>query len=664
MPYWLPLDGIRAVAILAVLVFHVSPEPLPGGFTGVDVFFVLSGFLITSITLQDLGTSTFSLKEFYLRRVQRLLPNALAMVLVTLLLWMWFAPPSASRQPAVHGLWTLVNLSNVYVWRELGGYWGAAAEQAPLTHTWSLAIEEQFYLLFPGTLLLLMRLQPGRVRPWLVGAILTGFAACVVGTFTRPAATFYLLPTRVWELLLGAGLAALRSPVAGGVAGRRFAIGYCGTQWAGWIGLLMVLLGFWVINEHASFPGVIALLPTVGTVLLLASVVEGESRVSRWLASRPMVFVGKRSYSLYLWHWPCITFGKLQAEVLGFSRLTGALLGVMGGIVLAGLAYGAIEQPLRRRERGRSWRLAAIAAGFVAVAATCSAVAVRRVATDPEGLFEPTTFSGKAYDTGRTADQDLRQFERYSDVRLPVVPASQRDCWRSGGVIHRHGGERPKVVVFGSSHAMAFSHLIDDLCRTEGIPVAFLAADNGTPAFFESKWTLSFSSMDDAREFNDARRRWLREWQPDVVFVIDRWDAHADDARQFDTSLRAFLEEVTPLVGRVALVAQVPTVKSWRDINLREYVLWRRGREQVLPRLMPDSKEALRQEIAAVAEAATRDYPKLRVLRPDHEFLLPDGSVRYALGRVFFYADDNHLSDAGAESVRGMFEEMIHEILH
>ena len=97
MPYWLPLDGIRAVAILAVLVFHVSPEALPGGFTGVDVFFVLSGFLITSITLQDLGTSTFSLKEFYLRRVQRLLPNALAMVLVTLLLWMWFAPPSAFR---------------------------------------------------------------------------------------------------------------------------------------------------------------------------------------------------------------------------------------------------------------------------------------------------------------------------------------------------------------------------------------------------------------------------------------------------------------------------------------------------------------------------------------------------------------------------------------
>ena len=167
-PYLLPLDGVRAVAILAVIVFHVWPIALKGGFTGVDVFFVLSGFLITSILLQDIHEGNFSIREFYLRRIQRLLPNLLVTVLFVLLLWALWMPSSATRQTGCHGLWTLFNLSNIYVWRELGGYWGDTAEAAPLTHTWSLGIEEQFYLVFPFFLLLVVKLQPARVHFWLI----------------------------------------------------------------------------------------------------------------------------------------------------------------------------------------------------------------------------------------------------------------------------------------------------------------------------------------------------------------------------------------------------------------------------------------------------------------------------------------------------------------
>ena len=207
MPYRASLDGIRAIAIVAVLIYHVSPGWLSGGSTGVDVFFVLSGFLITSIILHDIQDRCFSMQEFYLRRIQRLLPNAIACILAVLLLWTLFLPANASVQPGVHGLWTLVNLSNVYVWRYLGGYWGAAAETAPLTHFWSLGIEEQFYLLWSVALLVVFKLRAKLLPALIIGALLASFAASLITTPIDPVAAFYLPATRTWELALGALLA-------------------------------------------------------------------------------------------------------------------------------------------------------------------------------------------------------------------------------------------------------------------------------------------------------------------------------------------------------------------------------------------------------------------------------------------------------------------------
>src|SRR5262249_14853787 len=146
----------------------------------------------------------FSMREFYLRRIQRLLPNAVLTILTVLLLVSLLLPPSTVRQTANHSVWALFNLSNIYVWRYLGGYWGDSAEFSPLTHTWSLGIEEQFYLCFPSFLLFLGRFQPKRVRFWVVFAAVLSFGTCLYGSYEYPSATFYLLPTRVWELLLGA----------------------------------------------------------------------------------------------------------------------------------------------------------------------------------------------------------------------------------------------------------------------------------------------------------------------------------------------------------------------------------------------------------------------------------------------------------------------------
>ncbi len=660
MTYLKPLDGIRAIAIIAVLVFHISPTALRGGFTGVDVFFVISGFLITSILLNDIHEGRFSIREFYLRRIQRLLPNIVVTVLAVLVLWTAFLPLSTARATGSHALWTLSNASNIYIWRNLGSYWGNSAERAPLTHTWSLGIEEQFYLIFPCSLLLLIRLQPNRLRFWLTIATVLSFGVCLYGSYSHPAVTFYLLPTRVWELLLGTLVAADRFPCRGGGDPPMGAQQREARTAAGWGGILMIGASFLAIGEGDAFPGWVCLFPTVGTALLLWSVVDGETALSRWLSSRFMAGTGKLSYSLYLWHWPLITFGKIQADLHGLPRLVGSAAGGVGGVILAWIAYVCVEQPLRDRGPGRRWRICSIAAGFALVAFFSNHVASRPRVADPARLFDSPTFSGRLFDAGATSDNGFDKAIQSYDVHFPPEDRGRKESWRTGGIIHPYGDGRPEVVVLGSSHALMYSMLIDNICRKLGVSVSFLGVDGGSPAFLEAKANSKFSTQLEADEFDEARRRFLREWRPKAAFVIDRWDVQPD-AKVFETKFRSFLGEVGPWVGRVIFVAQVPVHQVGDEVNLREIVALRMDKSRSLPRLDPDPKDALRRQVAARAESLVAIFDNLRVLRADTPFYQSDGSIRYADGRSFFYADDDHLSDAGSEVVRALFERAIIE---
>ncbi len=660
MPYSAPLDGIRAIAILAVLIFHISPVALKGGFTGVDVFFVLSGFLITSIVLHDIRDGSFSIREFYLRRVQRLLPNIVVTVLAVLLLWTLLMPPSMAVQAARHGIWTLFNLSNIYIWRNLGGYWGDAAEWAPLLHTWSLGVEEQFYLFFPGSLLLLARVQRARVLAWLVAATVLSLGLWLYGSKNNPVATFYLLPTRVWELLLGAALAAHRTPLRNDDAYPR-PLGPKALEAMGWTGLGMILVGFFLIGEPNRFWGLVTLVPAVGTAFVLVSVADGKTTMARLLSVPFMVVTGKLSYSLYLWHWPLITLGKIQADFHSVPQLAGAAAGGLAGILLAWAAYVGVEKPLRQRGPGRSRRFATIAVGFCIVALGSGLVASRHVVPDPAHRFDTPSFHGILYSAGRGRDPDqVTRASRFRDVYFPPVPPRADDAWRSGGIMHLYGGGSPKVVVTGDSHALMYSRLIDDICREMGVSVAFLGVDQ-TPVFFTAKVNEIFPSDREAHEFDEARRRWLKEWHPEAVLIISRWDELVGTPKIFDEKLRSFLREVSPLAGRVLFVAQVPVAKWGEEFNLREFMISRMRTESGLPRLDPDRNEHLRKQAVAVAEAVTADFHNLRVLRADLPFYQEDGSIRWASERSFFYADDDHLTDAGAEVVRRLFQRAIAE---
>ncbi|HEY4232075.1 MAG TPA: acyltransferase family protein [Lacipirellulaceae bacterium] len=649
MKYSAPLDGLRAVAILAVLAFHALPGTLQGGFTGVDVFFVLSGYLIASVILHDIRDGRFSLREFYLRRIQRLLPNAVLMILVTVTLSYFALLPLATVKVAEHGVWSLLNLSNLYIWRNVGGYWGDSAASVPLLHTWSLAIEEQFYVLFPITLWVLSR------RPRLCSIMsflaLGGFALGAYLTRSHPIAAFYLLPTRAWELLSGAALGAYRVPA---VADRALRICKSAriTAFAGWGGLALVVAGFFLINEGSNFPGIVALVPTIGTLAVLISIADGGPGPARFLSRPTMVLIGKLSYSIYLWHWPLIVLGKSYANLMGWSTQAGALIGALIGIALAAVAYQFIEQPLRLRGPGRRQRLITIAVGFSACATACVLMSMSHPIADPSGYFDRPVFSGQQYNVREvSAVDEAMSATKFADVVLPSAESHPHDVWNSGGIVHHWGSVNPRVVVIGSSHALMYAKLIDDICQRLGISVAFLSAD-GVSVFFTDGDDKRPSAVAFTTEFNAARKKWISQWKPDAVLMIDRWDNYDSAPQEFSRMLRELVGELSSHARHVICFSQVPVLPVGETINLREYVVWKMRSNGSIPRITEDIKEPFRRSALAIIDAVARDFPKLQLLRVDQPFYADDGTVRYASGRTFFYADDNHLSDAGAEQLR------------
>ncbi len=332
------IDGLRAIAIGIVVLFHAFPKALGGGFIGVDVFFVISGYLISGILLQQLRQDAFSLTDFYVRRVRRIFPALLA-VLTTCITFGAFALfADEYRQLGKHVAGGAGFAANLVLVNELG-YFDNAAETKPLLHLWSLGVEEQFYLLWP---LLLWLIWKGRLRLGLIitALALTSFGWNLLKISSEPTATFFLPHTRFWELLVGAGLAWSTSSKFSSVEN----LSDIQRNLLSWGGMLLLLAGLALINNSKAFPGAWAMLPVAGSAGLIAAGPRGWWN-QKLLASRPMVGLGLISYPLYLWHWPLLSFATIVAGETP-TRAARALA-VLGALVLAWLTAKFIEKPLR-----------------------------------------------------------------------------------------------------------------------------------------------------------------------------------------------------------------------------------------------------------------------------------------------------------------------------
>jgi len=340
MRYRTEIDGLRAVAVIPVIFYHAGFSLFGGGFVGVDVFFVISGYLITTIILDDLERGTFSILNFYERRARRILP-ALFFVLgaSTCLAWFFYSNDDLlSFSRSLAGV--TVFSSNLVFWKE-SGYFDTVGELKPLLHTWSLAVEEQYYLIFPVCLILAWRLG----RRWililmlLLGVVSLGLAQWAAAA--HPTAAFYLLPTRGWEILIGAGVAMYLSRRELGTPDRTL------SEVSVWTGSLLLAFSIFAFNKRTPFPSLYTLAPTLGTALIILFATQNTT-IGRLLGNKLFVGVGLVSYSAYLWHQPLFAFIRYRSLNEPTASLLIALAGV--SVAFAYLSWRHVEKPFRNKQ--------------------------------------------------------------------------------------------------------------------------------------------------------------------------------------------------------------------------------------------------------------------------------------------------------------------------
>lgn len=453
--YRADIDGLRAFAVLAVVLYHAQPRIAPGGFVGVDVFFVISGYLITRLLDRDILENRFSLMRFYERRVRRIFPALFAMLAVTTVVSALVLIPSDFQAFGRNAVGAAAFVSNFFLWMQ-GSYF-ESAEARPLLHTWSLAIEEQFYLVFPLVLVVLRREWPDRTIPVLSSIALCSFVASIVALSVAPTAAFYLPQYRIWELLGGSLLALGAFPAWRNAAAREL---------GGALGLVLLLGATFGLSEATPFPGPAALLPCLGTMLIIHAGTGGQTAVSRVLATKPMVAVGLISYSVYLWHWPVIVF--FTYYTIDHPSLAEALALVVLSFTLGALSWRFIEAPFRQPSSPSSRAGSGSLSGPVCAMTTIVvAGSVIYLAQGFPQRFPTTvhTLSGYALSQNALADE-------CSSTDLQLMRGSP--CTIGSA-------QTPSVFLWGDSHAGALFGALQDIARNGGPSTVYGATPRCPP---------------------------------------------------------------------------------------------------------------------------------------------------------------------------------------
>ncbi|ORE91098.1 membrane-located cell surface saccharide acetylase [Stappia sp. 22II-S9-Z10] len=491
------IDGLRAIAVVSVFLFHLGTGWLPGGFVGVDVFFVISGYLITGILLADLEARRFSFARFYQRRIARLFPVMITVILATILAASLVYSPQDFASAGVNSVASLLSAANIkYLFQ--GSYFSISPDAQPFLHFWSLSVEEQFYLGFPALLWVLFRIVPRHLAMVVAGLSLVSFVACVTLTFMWPQGAFYLLPTRAWELGAGAlvAIAGLRILAAVPAALRPLLAP---------AGIGAILFACFLFHEGMRFPGYAAALPVIGAVAILLATQGPRYPGYALLASRPFVAVGLVSYALYLWHWPVFSITDYALFASPDWLRLAIKVGLSVGLTV--VTFFVLERPSRRYLNAPSRRWATIGS-FVLVAALWT----------PAGLAIRSDY--------------------YVNASIADVAA--------GGLLYEGEPGKPSIVLIGDSNGSMYGRTLRQTCADLGctLRVASSAAGDALPRTdgpSSELWRDSLALVERVR--------------PDVVVMADLWSVKLDPDRG---KLPAALDALRPLVGRIVLLNQPP----------------------------------------------------------------------------------------------------------
>ncbi len=578
------IDGLRAVAVLSVFVFHLNNHWLPGGFLGVDVFFVISGYLITSIILKDCDRGNFRLSVFYQRRIARILPAFVTVVLATVVLAQFIYTPqdvaSAGLALAAAAL-SVINLKFLFQ----GNYFAIPSDSQPYLHYWSLSVEEQFYLVFPLFFVAITRLGQ-RWRLWILGILwAASFLACVVVTRLKPEWAFYLLPTRAWELLAGSCLAVF-------AGGANRGSGLCLAPWVSTTCLATIIASFFLISEALNIPGFWPLLPVLGTVGVLFPQ-SGMARGSeKWLATPVLAFIGRLSYSLYLWHWPI--FSLVDYSMYLAPEATRIVWKISLSSMAALASYALIENPARVWLNRPQFR--PMAYGFLGGAlALCTVLGIT-----------------------------VRK-ENYISSNLGSV-------FKGGPLVFERPNATGCVVLIGDSYAPMYAKMMKEVCAELGKKLIVIGQLGGEPlpapdGRHSPLWLVALATVEKEK--------------PECVILACRWVKRGDtEWDRFALAVKA----LEPHAGRVVLPNQLPELPATATRAAM--------RQGVRPPFFeePESR-CRRQNVNALL--STLNSEKCTVIDVASHFEKENGELAFLdeEGRQLYH-DSDHLSAFGVEAVR------------
>lgn len=616
------IDGLRAIAVISVLLYHYDLGKLNGGYVGVDIFFVISGFLITSILLADIANNRFSLLKFYERRFRRILPALFVMIAVLALAGVLILPPRALEELTRSIVATALFVSNMYFWSANTGYFAGPAETRPLLHTWSLAVEEQFYILFPIFLALVFKFLR-RHATWIMLAIsIASLALSDWAAANAPTANFYVAPTRAWELLLGAMLALhqpnQRTPT------RLQSEALC------LLGLALIVYALVSFDASTAVPGIPALAPCLGTALLIFGGKNPSSIVTRLLSTPPFVAVGLISYSLYLWHWPIYVLLRhyLVLAPLSLSLTFGA---IATSVALAFLSWQFIEKPFREKR----WlpRTSYVFAASAAATTLLVLVGVGGVAT--AGL--PSRFP------------QLAEVRMQVEEAPPGSPSDDR-CFtlerqKWGGAMCQLTFGRPgstRVLLWGDSFAAHYSAGFRELGDAIPFRVLQYTAPRCPPIIGYRQ-----ASNPACTNFNDRVFEIVSDFDIDTVLLSARWDSYLDSRKLEVSQLSRTIDTLRARGLNVVVVGQSPTFHfSYPDDYL--LVQARGGMALQTARAWAAFDPELNDMLRNAADGAAFFDPSAGLCRSRNCLIREDG--------LYIVADSGHLTGHGS---RRLVQELV-----
>jgi peptidoglycan/LPS O-acetylase OafA/YrhL len=645
------IDGLRSVAVIPVLLFHAGFSAFSGGFVGVDVFFVISGYLITGIIARELSDHTFSMRKFYERRARRILP-ALYLVVVASMVVAWFVLSPWQLTSFMRSVLAVsVFSANIFFWRSTD-YFAQVAEESPLLHTWSLSVEEQFYVAFPFLLAFLWKRGP-RVTTWvLVICAVLSLALSEWSWRHHPVPNFYLAPGRAWELLAGSLLA---------IAPYRSTGPALVTSWArecgAFLGMAMLVASIVFFDTDTPFPSVWALLPVLGTVLVIACA-DSTNLVGRLLSTRLLVGIGLISYSLYLWHQPVFAFARAVSIEPPTAMQFGGLLAL--SVVLAVGSWRFIETPVRNRARIPARRLFQFSLGSTLALILIGATGFRSQMLSGSVAFPPLLI--------QSFEQSPRRAECFD-----IPHAHDRATGWSCGLGAKSADSTTSFFAYGDSHALAMMPAFDQIATGRAIRGEFAAFSECAPLL---ETVMIRRKGQDERNCAGLGQRVLRHAQQQhipMVVIVGRWTyytdgdyggrglnfigaARGDEASQarsrvvFREALERTIAAYAQAGIRLVLVEQIPmqryAPKSTYFKALKSGAI---DRTLVSLSVMVADHHRL-QSFVTLAFDPYRSDPRVRIVNV--ESALCDSRIcRVGSSAESYYSDDDHLSVVGAKHV-------------